>query len=73
MKRLTTEQGLIITGFTGTLCCDFGDFHKDVEKRAGRPVARHELIWAGNWVKQLYRADYMELLPHSFSRDLKLV
>jgi len=41
-QRLTKEQAIIVSGFTGRIACGFSDFHKDVEKRIGRPVWTHE-------------------------------
>lgn len=40
--KLTKEQAIIISGYTGFMACRFGDFQEDVEKRLGRPVWTHE-------------------------------
>jgi len=42
MKRLTKEQAIIISGYTGFTACDFGDFHEAVEKKLGHPVWTHQ-------------------------------
>ena len=42
MNKLTKEQAVIISGYTGIACCNFGHIHEDVEKRLGRPVYTHE-------------------------------
>lgn len=42
MTKFTKEQAIIISGYTGFMACNFGDFHEDVEKRLGRPVWTHE-------------------------------
>jgi hypothetical protein len=44
MERLTKEQAVLISAFTGILCCkSFGDVHEYIEKVAGRPVFTHEM------------------------------
>ncbi len=60
MKQLTKEQAIVLTGFTGKLCCDFGDFHEDIEKRLGRPVFTHELATLDT--KKIYEDDFKELI-----------
>jgi len=63
-KQLTREQGIILTGFTGKLCCDFQDFHKDIEKRLGRPIFTHELADKELWkeIKEAYKEDFMKIM-----------
>jgi hypothetical protein len=44
MERLTKEQALLLSAYTGILLCDsFGDLHQYIEKIAGRPVFTHEM------------------------------
>ena len=67
MKKLTKEQAVVLSGFTGLLHGSFSDFHEDVEKRLGRPVFTHEL---GNKdivakVKELYRGDFIAMQPEA--------
>jgi len=67
MKKLTKEQAVVLSGFTGLLHGSFSDFHEDVEKRMGRPVFTHEL---GNKdivarVKELYRDDFIAMQPEA--------
>jgi hypothetical protein len=64
MTKLTLEQAIVITGYTGITACSFSDFHVDVERRMGHAVWTHEF---GNEqfmekVKELYREDFMEML-----------
>jgi hypothetical protein len=64
MKKLTKEQAIVITGFTGVTACQFGDFHGDVEKRLGHPVWTHQF---GDKefmekIQELYREDFLEML-----------
>lgn len=63
MNKLTKEQAIIITGFTGCTCCNFSDFHADVEKRYGRPIFTHEFgdTRFSEIIMELYRHDFMLL------------
>ena len=71
-QKLTPEQGIIITGFTGIMCCPFSDFHKDVEARLGRPVFTHELGFPETWeeVKAAYREDFMGMLASTDNKGV---
>lgn len=62
-KRLTKEQAIIITGFTGRTACGFSLFHEDVEKRLGRPVWTHEFAnkQFSEELRDLYREDYLAI------------
>jgi hypothetical protein len=62
MQKLTTEQAVVITGFTGVMSCKFADFQLDVERRMGRPVMTHEFAFNADEVKELYRADFLTMV-----------
>lgn len=60
---LTKEQAIIISGFTGTLCCPFHLLHEDVENRMGCSVFTHQFgqkVFI-DVVKELYRKDFIAL------------
>ena len=63
--KLTKEQAIIISGYTGVLICNFADLHEDVEKRMGRPVWTHEFgdERFAKEVNDLYRDDFIDLAP----------
>lgn len=63
MEKLTKEQAVVVSGYTGFLCCPFSDLHYDIEKRMGRPVWTHELGSSAmsETVKDLYRADFLSI------------
>lgn len=63
IKKLTKDQAIIISGFTGILCGEFSDFHADVEKRLGRGVQTFEFGFKEFMaeVKKLYEADFVEM------------
>ena len=63
MQKLTQEQALIITGFTGVMCVDFTTFHADVEKRLGHPVWTHQFVTLTDEIREAYRADFAALCP----------
>jgi hypothetical protein len=64
MNKLTKEQAIVITGFTGITACRFSDFHEDVERRMGRPVWTHEFSNPEfeEKIKELYKNDFLSLL-----------
>ena len=64
MNKLTKEQAIVITGYTGITACQFGDFHGDVERRIGHPVWTHQF---GDEefmkkIQELYREDFFSML-----------
>ncbi len=66
MKRLTKEQAVIITGYTGVMVLEsFSDFHEDIERRLDRSVFTHELASKDLWkdIKSLYKEDFLSLIP----------
>ncbi|HDR8927274.1 DUF7736 domain-containing protein [Burkholderia vietnamiensis] len=63
MTKLTKEQAVVITGFTGIVCCKFSDFHADAERRKGGPIWTHEFASNRDELRELYRDDFMKLLP----------
>ena len=65
MDRLTKEQSIVITGFTGILACDFSDFHAEVEARLGHPVWTHQFgdkDFAENTIKPLFKKDFLKIV-----------
>lgn len=67
MQKLTREQALAITGYTGKLAINFVDFHGDVERRLGRPVLTHEFALPEFFeeVMELYREDFMAMIEEA--------
>lgn len=66
MQALTKEQSIVLTGFTGIMCCaKFSDFHEEVEKRLNRPVWTHELANKGlaAQIKELFKEDFLKMIP----------
>lgn len=43
VPRLTKEQSVIISAYTGFLVGNFSDMHEYIEKKMGRPVLTHEM------------------------------
>lgn len=63
MIKLTKEQAYVISGFTGVLCTNFSDFHKEVEKRLGRPIFTHEFPSLKEKIKEAFKEDFFSILP----------
>lgn len=68
MQQFTEEQGIVITGFTGLMACDFSKFHEDVEKRIKRPILTHEFGDKELWVeiKEAYRDDFVYMITGEY-------
>lgn len=69
--ELTTRQAIIISAFTGTLCCNFGVYHKAVEEKMQRPVFTHEFgdrEFAAE-VKEVFREEFMSIIHKEQSDD----
>ena len=66
MQKLTKEQAIVITGFTGIMIVnEFRHFHGDVEKRLGRPIFTHEFANEKvlEEIKEAYREDFLAMGP----------
>ncbi|MBV6819365.1 hypothetical protein KWG64_15600 [Rahnella sp. PD12R] len=65
MKKLTPEQCIILTGFTGILHGEFEGFHEDLQKRLGREVQTSELGYPEfiGECRALYEDDFNNLMP----------
>ena len=55
---------IVLTGYTGVMCCSFDDFQADVERRLGRPVWTHEFGDAAfaRQVRELYTEDFNAIM-----------
>lgn len=71
--KLTPAQAVIVSGYTGKLCCDFSELHADVERRLGRAVWTHEFGSADLRVQMLdvYREDFIALCADSDRGEVK--
>ena len=63
MQKLTKEQAIVLTAYTGVTCCPFSDFHKECEKRFGRPIFTHEFSSEKlcEEIKEAFKADFMDM------------
>lgn len=70
MTKLTKEQAVVISAFTGVLACDFGDMHEYIEKKLGRPVFTHEMASEKvmKEIKAATKQDFLSLMPCDHSK-----
>jgi hypothetical protein len=63
MQKLTKEQAIVITGYTGFNAGYWDEFLKDLEKRIGYPVFTHQLADESfaKTVRDLYRLDFIRM------------
>ena len=66
MQKFTQEQALVLTGYTGILCCsNFGDFQLEVDKRLGYPTWTHQYAdkeFVAK-VKELFKEEFLSMIP----------
>lgn len=43
VRKMTKQEKIIVSAYTGVLMCDFDDVHEYIQKKLGRPVFTHEL------------------------------
>lgn len=60
---MTKQEKIIVSAYTGTLMCDFGDVHEYIEKKLGRPVYTHELADKNIWkeIEEKSKEDFLEI------------
>ncbi|WP_053075953.1 hypothetical protein [Pluralibacter gergoviae] len=60
--KLTDKQAIIVTGYTGKLLGDVGNFYADLENRLGRKIVNAELPSIGKEkISSLYKDDFMSI------------
>ena len=66
MQKLTMEQAVVVSAYTGFLVCPFDQMHAEIEKRLGRPVWTHEMgseKFVDEQVRPAFEADFVAMLP----------
>ena len=62
MKRLTKEQAVIISAYTGILHGPvMSELHEYIETKLGRPVMTHEIPSVLEQVKNLATKDFLDI------------
>ena len=63
MDRLTKEQAIVLTGYTGVLMCEWIDFHDDICKRWNDPyVSDGALSTMQKEIEKTYKEDFDRLI-----------
>jgi hypothetical protein len=59
--KLTQHQALIVSAYTGYLCCPFDELHKFVEAVLQRPVWTHEFADSTIWdeLRRVLKPDFL--------------
>ena len=66
MKNLTVEQAVVISAYTGFLCCEFSKMHEYVEHKLGRPVYSHmfgDEDFVNSVIRPACKSDFVALVP----------
>lgn len=66
MAKLTKKQAVIVSAYTGYLCCKFSDMHQAIEDKLGRPVFTHELASEETKleIREAFKDEFMDLAPN---------
>lgn len=59
---MTKREAIVLSAFTGTLLCDFDDYHKYVEELFGSTIFTQELPMLKEDIKVRAEADAMKIL-----------
>lgn len=62
MEKLSKDQAVVISAYTGIACCKFSDIREYVERIMGRPVFTHEFAFMAEKIKEAARDDFMDLI-----------
>lgn len=63
VTKLTVEQAVIVSAYTGILICEFHLVHEAIEKKFGRPVFVHEMPELEEEIRELFKDDFLALAP----------
>lgn len=63
MQKLTKEQAIIISAYTGYTLCDFADMHYAVQQKLGRQVFVHEFAdpEVMDEIQEAFRSDFLAI------------
>ena len=63
MQKLTKEQAIIISAYTGYTACDFSDMHYAVQQKLGREVFTHEFANTAvmEKIQEAFREDFLAI------------
>lgn len=62
---MTYQEAIIISCYTGYVCCEFSDMHEAVEKKLGFPVWTHEFADKEimEKIRAAFKEDFLSILP----------
>ena len=70
MKKLTSEQAVVVSAFTGYHIGDFAETHKAVEEKLGRPVWTPEFPSLRDEIREAFRDDFIAMNPPANAKAL---
>ena len=65
MQKLTMEQAVVVSIYTGYLVCPFEKVHAAIEERLGRPVWTHEMANSKlmDDVRKMFMDEFVSMAP----------
>lgn len=62
-RKLTTEQGAIVSAYTGYLACSFSALHAYAERKLGRPIWTHQFPAIAEELREASKSDFIAMIP----------
>jgi len=71
MQKLTMEQAIVVSAYTGVLMCPLYKMHEEIERRLGRPVWSHQMpsIYETE-IRPAFKDDFLAMYPKVRKDDL---
>lgn len=69
MKKLTRQQAIIISGYTGFLACDINELKRDASERLGFSVMTHHLSERPETLRIAYKDDFVAIANMSIQGE----
>ena len=62
-RKMTEQERIIVSAYTGFLLCNFGKVHEYVEKKLGRPIWTHQFAEESLWeeIREKCKDDFVAL------------
>ncbi|MBP0634885.1 hypothetical protein [Cupriavidus sp. AcVe19-6a] len=61
LEPLSLPQAIVISAYTGVLCCPMGELHRAIELALGRTVFAYELQECGDEIRRAFQSAFYAL------------
>ena len=72
VRKMTKQEKIIVSTYTGVLMCNFDDVHEYIQKKLGRPVFSHELADKDiqKEIKEKSKEEFLEICNREEPEDV---